>query len=376
MPIPPVYNGGALRVVLLDSIPKWGGGEKWCVEAARALAGRGHRAVVACEADSPLEERAIEAGAETWPAQLSGGRGFLSALRLGRFLERERMEAVIGNVGRDLVIGAIACKRGGARLLQRRGLVRPVKRGILSRWLYTRAVDRIIVNSLAIRDRMLESAGFLDPSRFVLIPNGIETRGHAHCDGGRVRAELGLDPDAPVAATIGRLAEMKGQADLLRAWPRIRSAVPGAVLLVVGEGEEEKALKSLAGELSLGDSARFLGFRKDIHDLLDAIDVLVLPSVRDEGCSNTLLEAMGHGRPAVVTRCGGLPGVVTDGEVGLVVEIGAADALGSAVARLLAHPEERARMGAAARKTVEEQYSMEGATDLLEELLMSLRSLP
>lgn len=360
-------------MVLLDSISKWGGGEKWCVESALALRARGHHAVVACEAGSPLAQRAFEAGLETWTAALLGGWNLLSTWSLARFLRRERIEAVIGNVTRDLWIGTIACGIAGAKLLQRRGLVRPVKRGFPSRWLYTRAVRKIIVNSLAIRDCMLESADFLDPSRFVLIPNGVDTRAAASGEGARIRLELGLEPGAPVVGSIGRLAAMKGHADLLRAWPRVREVVPGAVLLLVGEGEEKEALTDLARTLELGSSVRFLGFRRDVQDILAALDVLVLPSVRDEGCSNTLLEAMWHGIPAIVTRCGGLPEVVSDGVTGLLVPIGDAVPLSTAVVRLLTHPEERRRMGVAARAAVREHYSLDGARDLLVDLLRSLR---
>ncbi len=362
-----------LRVLLLDSIPKWGGGEKWCVEAARALRGRGHHAVVACGKRSPLEARAREAGLETWSAPLHGGLGLVSAFRLGSYLESEKIEAVIGNVGRDLWIGAIACRRSGARLLQRRGLVRPVKPGRLSRWLYTRAVDRVIVNSLAIRDCMVDSVDFLDASRFVLIPNGIDTRAGVSGDGARLRSELGLLPETPVAGTIGRLAQMKGHSDLLRAWPHVLEKVPEARLLLIGEGEEERGLKSLAAELGIERSVSFLGFRRDIADLLEAIDLLVLPSVRDEGCSNTLLEAMWHGRPAVVTDCGGLPGVVTHEELGLVVPMHAPEPLAFAVTRLLSNPVDRERMGRAARRAIEQGYSLDAATDLLEQVLFSLR---
>jgi len=371
-------NGNALRVVLLDSIPKWGGGEKWCVEAASALGEMGHYAVVACEWGSPLAERSRDAGVETWAAPLAGARGIISAVRLGFFLREKKIEAVIGNVGHDLLIGAIACRISGARLLQRRGLVRPVKPGLFHRWLYTRNVQKIIVNSDAIRDRMLSSVDFLDPSRFALIPNGIDVssriRADTKEDTENARAALGFGATGPLVAAIGRLAEMKGLAHLLRAWPLVRSSVPDARLLVVGEGEEERALKALAVELRLGDSVQFLGFRRDVGDLLDAIDLIVLPSVRDEGCSNTLLEAMWHGKPAVVTRCGGLPSVVENGAQGIVVEIGDEDGLGKAIARLLTDERERGRMGAAARRAIEEKFTRDGAARMLVSLLLSLRA--
>jgi len=369
-------DSAGLRVLFLDTITKWGGGQKWCVDAGAALRKRGHRVVVACERGSPLELRSREAGVETWPARFLPLGWLLSVPRLARFLRREKIEVIIGNVGRDLWIGALACGISGARLLQRRGIARPVKAGPLTRWLYTRAVEKIIVNSLAIRDSMRSGADFLDDSRFVHIPNGVDTGALRPGNRDGLRAELGVGAEAPLAGCVGRLAAMKGHEFLLRAWPLVRARLPSAMLIIVGEGEQKEALEKLSLELCLGGSVRFLGFRSDVAAILDAVDLLVLPSVRDEGCNNSLLEAMACGRAAVVTRCGGLPDMVVEGETGLVVPPRDRDSLADAVARLLERPEERARMGGAARRVVEERYSLEAATDLLEDLLDSFREKP
>ena len=283
------------------------------------------------------------------------------------------MEAVIGNVRRDLWVGTFACRLSGAKLLQRRGIARALKSGPISRWLYTHAVERIIVNAPAIRDAMLQGVDFLEASRFVLIPNGVDTENLPCGRGEKIRAELGLDGSIPLVACIGRLAPMKGHVHLLRAWRHVRASVPGARLLIAGEGDEAPSLEALAANLGLEDSVHFLGFRRDVDDLLEAMDLLVLPSVRDEGCNNTLLEAMAHGRAAVVTRCGGLHQSVVEGETGIVVPSGDEEALGNAVTRLLLEPEERRRMGIAARKVVEERYSSAKVTDQLEGFLRSLR---
>lgn len=101
-------NGSPLRVVLLDSILDWGGGEKWCLQSAQALAERGHRIAIACSRGSALEQRATAAGVEAWSDELIGVAALRSAWRLGAWLERERFELIVANVGRDVRIGAIA----------------------------------------------------------------------------------------------------------------------------------------------------------------------------------------------------------------------------------------------------------------------------
>jgi len=213
----------------------------------------------------------------------------------------------------------------------------------------------------------------LSADKFALIPNGVAPGAFQKDDGAAVRRELGIDAGVPLVATVGRLAAMKGHADLLRAWDLVLRDLPGAVLLVVGEGEEEQALRRQAAGLSPPEAVRFLGFRRDARAVLSAIDVLALTSVRDEGCSNALLEAMALGVPAVVTRCGGLPYVVEDGRTGVVVPVGDAGAIAAALLRLVRDPAGRAAMGAAARKLAESRYNLDAVTTLLEDLLQSLR---
>jgi glycosyltransferase involved in cell wall biosynthesis len=112
-----------------------------------------------------------------------------------------------------------------------------------------------------------------------------------------------------------------------------------------------------------------------VGDLLDAIDLIVLPSVRDEGCSNTLLEAMCMASRPSSRGAEACPSVVENGAQGIVVEIGDEDGLGKAIARLLTDERERGRMGAAARRAIEEKFTRDGAARMLVSLLLSLPSL-
>src|SRR5262249_40122941 len=108
-----------------------------------------------------------------------------------------------------------------------------------------------------------------------------------------VRAELGLT--RPAGIIVARLDRMKGHDVLLKALARRPDPCP---MLIVGDGSERGALEGLASELGVRDSVRFLGFRKDVPDLLAASDFFVLPS-RTEGLPLSVLEAMAHGLPSI-----------------------------------------------------------------------------
>jgi glycosyltransferase involved in cell wall biosynthesis len=129
------------------------------------------------------------------------------------------------------------------------------------------------------------------------------------------------------------------------------------VLLVVGNGTQEKALQQRAVALGIEDSVRFMGFRRDIADLLACLDVFVLSSF-SEGLSLTLLEAAAMGLPVVATRVGGNPEVVQHEQTGLLVPSDVPEAMASALARLLQDPSERFRLGNQGRESYREHFTL------------------
>jgi glycosyltransferase involved in cell wall biosynthesis len=363
-------NDERLRVAVLDSIPAWGGGQKWGVQAALSLARRGHFAAIACARGSALEARAKSAGLPVWSAPVGRlGWRFGSALALARFLRRERIGLVIGNVGRDLRLGALACPLAGAALLQRRGLLRPVRRGPWNRLLYGRLVRRVIVNSEALCRLVLASAPWL-AGRVVLLPNAVDANLPPVAGGARLRAELGIANQAPLVGAVGRLTPMKGFEHLLGAWPLVLEKHPGARLVLFGEGELRGALERQAARLGIAASVSFAGFREDVGALYDALDVFVLPSVRDESMSHAALEALAHARPVVASEIasGGLEAARERGAC-RIVPTGDERALADALAELLGDRAARERMGHAGRELALREHSLEAAAERLEAIL-------
>ena len=110
----------------------------------------------------------------------------------------------------------------------------------------------------------------------------------------------------PVVGVVGRLEAQKGHAYLFEAWPSIIAEFPDARLLVVGDGSLRTRLQTRAQELGVADSVIFAGFRADMPRVLDALDVLALPSLY-EGMPLTAIEASAMGRPVVATAVDGTP---------------------------------------------------------------------
>jgi glycosyltransferase involved in cell wall biosynthesis len=215
--------------------------------------------------------------------------------------------------------------------------------------LVARCLDRVIAVSDAARD-FLVAAKRYPPGKVVVVPNGRDLAVFApgrHRE--RVRKELGLDVQTPVVGVVGRLEAQKGHAHLLDAWPAIVREFPDARLLVVGEGSLRPVLEARAREQGPAASIVFTGFRADVPRLLDAIDVLVLPSLH-EGMPLTAIEGSAMARPVVATAVDGTPEVVRDGVTGRLVPPAAPGPLAEAVLALLRAPERARAMGAAGRR--------------------------
>jgi glycosyltransferase involved in cell wall biosynthesis len=208
----------------------------------------------------------------------------------------------------------------------------------------------------------------LRKDKLLVIANGIDLRPFAFDskDNERrsTRAQLGFAEHDLVIGNIARLSIEKDQALLLRAFKLLTelSKSSSFKLLIAGDGPEEERLRKFAQELGVQNQCLFAGFRKDIPQLLNAVDVYVQSS-RREGLPMIILEAMAARTAIVSTRAGGIPAVITDGQEGRLVDIGDADQLTRALNEVLSNPDERKRLAQRARHRVEEEFSAHTMAD-------------
>ena len=139
----------------------------------------------------------------------------------------------------------------------------------------------------------------------------------------------------------------------------------------MGDGRQRQALERQARELGLADRVRFLGTRRDLALIYRALDLYVQPSLW-EGLPLALLKAMGAGLPVLATRVSGVLELIEDGINGRLVAPAEPEALGRVLVELYRRPKLRARLGAAARLTIREHYSLEAMLAGLERLYLEL----
>ncbi len=192
-----------------------------------------------------------------------------------------------------------------------------------------------------------------------LIYNGVDLERYDHQDPCcTLSEEYGMEPGSQIVGVVARLEQEKGHPTLLEAWPAIVRAVPDVYLLIVGEGSRRDALEAQARELRIAHRVIFTGRRDDVPAVTAALDVAVLPSYR-EAQGLTILEAMALSRPVVASDVGGIPEMVQDGVTGLLVPPHDAEALATAIVRLLTDHPYADTLGRAGHDLVHDRFCIE-----------------
>ena len=188
------------------------------------------------------------------------------------------------------------------------------------------------------------------------VPKGVDAMLFSP-DGPSHRAALGLEGKKVVIA-VGRLVPIKNVAVLVEAMAAVRSRVPDAHLLIVGEGPQRAALEQQVVERGLSDAVTFTGYvpLTELPAYYRAADVFALPSNFDNS-PNVVLEAMAMGLPVVATDVGGVRGFVESGAGGELVPPNNAERLADALAGWLETPAGRAAAATHNRRVVMERYS-------------------
>jgi glycosyltransferase involved in cell wall biosynthesis len=239
------------------------------------------------------------------------------------------------------------------------------------RWLM-RGTDAVVASAEAVRDYYVEQVG-ADRAKVEVIYNAVDwSQLDTTMSRAEMRAACGIPGEALTAGIIARLTEQKAHRVLFEALAR-HPELANVYLLVVGDGELRDDLRRRVDALGLTARVHFAGSRRDLGNVLSAIDVFVMPSLW-EGLPLSMVLAMGAGLPVVATSVAGIPEVVKHGERGLLVNPGDAEGLAAALARLTASEADRHNLGNAARAFVRPRFGVDGyvaqTTALYDRLLL------
>jgi glycosyltransferase involved in cell wall biosynthesis len=358
-----------LRVhILIDSLT-WGGAEMLLADLAAGAKSASIELSVAYLSDvngSPAAEGLRRQGIEP---ELVPVRRMLEARavpRLRRHLARVAPDVVHTHLALADVLGTVAARSLGSpsvstiHLLARQATGRRYDaswrgraRDRLAALVRRRAGARVIAVSDAAREAYLQT-GWDDSSHVVTVHNGI-ARTARQSAGERVRAELGIEPDALVVSTVTVLRAGKGHDLAIAAVRRLMERFPRMRLVLLGDGPAREEIHRLVAPL--GPAAILTGHRDDVMDLLMATDVLLHPTQVD-AFPTALLEAAAAAVPVIATAVGGIPEIVEDGRTGFLLAFPPRpDTLAERLEALLADESLRRSLGRAAREDFLQRFT-------------------
>jgi glycosyltransferase involved in cell wall biosynthesis len=221
-----------------------------------------------------------------------------------------------------------------------------------------RRSDAIVANSPIIREDAVRVEG-ADPRKIVVIRNGVLIPPPpSPADRAAIRAAWGVDEDEVVVGCVANYKPGKGLDMLVRAFGALARSERRVRLVLVGEGVLRAELARLADELGVSSLVRLHGSEPEPGTVHPGFDVFAHPS-ETEGVPNAVLEAAAAGLPIVATAAGGTGDVIEDGRTGQLTPVGDADAMTTAMARLVADTRLREAFGRAARDRAATLYGMD-----------------
>jgi len=355
------------RVLVVTARLDIGGTEQHLLRILPSLRRRGlDVSLFVLERGGKLEEKLMDAGIAVagmvrfLPRHL---HALLAGWELRRHLRQQKPDLLHFFLSEPYLVGSFAAMgMQGRRLMSRRSLNHyqegHVVLAAIERHLHKKT-SALLGNSLAVVSDLVAESGTRD--KVGLIRNGIdisdpindETRNSA-------RKQWRLSQDTVVFAVVANLIPYKGHRDLFAAFGLIVNKLRGPWrLILIGRDQGLGAeLHKSAEEAGFADNVLWLGERTDVQDLLNIVDVSVLPS-HEEGFSNSLIEAMARGLPAVATTVGGNVEAILHEVTGLLVPPRNPQALADALFRLYEDPVLRQGLGASARARAVSEFSID-----------------
>jgi glycosyltransferase involved in cell wall biosynthesis len=352
-----------LSILQIITQRRFSGAERVCLSLCVDLQQRGHRVLLLCKPDGGLPDEARKLGLSVQTPSISGKLNLAAPFRIAGIARQFGADVIHTHLSSASLWGGLAGKIAGIPTL---GHVHA-----LNTWFYYRFSTLAATCSGGVKQHVVVQGA--DPAQVRVVYNGIPAN---RLDGvqpsGEVRRKLGINPDQPVIVCVAHLSAKKGQSFLLQAVALLRERFPDLICLLAGEGEMLGELQQLAASLGIGDRVRLLGFRSDVISIMNAADLVVLPSVAKEGLGLVLVEAALLDKATIGSNAPGIDEAIQDGVTGLLVPPADADALAGQIGMLLGDPDLRRRMGAAGHARALRMFSQNAMVDQFESIYREL----
>ena len=382
-----------MKILQIVSSSRISGAEKHVVVLSNRLLRRGHEVLTICPTGGWLPGQLASASVPTWELGLRGAEGFRSFQAIKEHILSEKVDVIHSHLTAATYFGYLLGRMTGRPIVSS---LHTRTNDMVYKRLMPRKGNRIITVSNFLREMLIKQGipawllkTIYNGTEFFPEETGIcagenlpdifppppppDLTGEASTP---VRAELNLPPDAELIGLFGHVDEQKGHFLLMQSARSIVERRPNAYFVFIGHAEPriQKNLWELAAADGVADRIRYTGVRNDVPRLMDAMDIITVPS-QIESFGMVIIEAMARSKPVVAARVGGIPELIRHGETGLLVERQPAD-LADALVSLLGDPEKRAFLGKSGRENARTRFSADIMVNHIENLYCEMLQNP
>ncbi len=342
---------------------RFSGAERMAVYLAEGLRQRGHRVAFAIKEQDVFLQELAERDLECLSTRVRGKVNLSSVWRVAAAARRIKADVIHTHLSTGGWWGSFAGRLLGIPVLAH-------VHALNTKTCFVYA-NMIAACSEGVKDHLVRQG--VPADRVRVIYNGIDPNALSNLRPlPQVREELGLTDGQPVIGVAAHLTPKKGQRHVIEATALLRDRRPDLLCYLIGEGGQRAELEQLAADLGVADRVRFLGYRHDAFDLMQALDVVILPSVAKEGLGVCLIEAGALGKPVIGSDAPGINEVIEGQRTGLLVAPGDTQALAGAIEALVSDPDLRRRMGRAGQARVGQQFTLDRMVETTEQLYYEL----
>lgn len=350
------------KICFFNTDQSWGGGIRYCIDAATALKARGHEVEAICSSAGELHQRYLSEGIHTKTIDVSN-LSFLNifkVFRLYKYFINSKTDVVLCTTSQDFKICAVAAKIAGVKkICYRRGLDRPIHDRWLNRFLLTKAVTHLIANSEATRRSMLHHLrDVLKEDRIKVIYNGIK----------KVNVPISPSPKKLILGNAGRMVPQKGQKDLIKVATSLKRSGVDFEMRIAGDGPLFKDLQEEIQSYGLENEVLLVGKITDINAFMQSIDLFLLTS-RWEGFGYVIIEAGLHQKPIIAWDVSSNPELILHKSTGFLVPLGNIERMCKHVSLLYTDTQLRRTMGQNSAEHVLQHFTLNQSTDALVDFL-------
>ena len=345
-----------------------GGGERHVADLLRLLPARGFNVSLACPPGGDLPALARELGLTVREVPIASGLSLAAVMALRRAVAELAPDVVHAHGSRAAAFARATDASARRRVVYSVHGIHVDKAGSPLRRVAFTALERVLrrrtawfITGCESDVRKGERLRLLDPARASVVYNGVALPGRSVARGA-FRRELGLRPDAPLVLSVGRFHEQKDHRTLLAAWAIVLERCPGAVLVLIGSGPLEAALRGQSEEFGIAESVAYVAPRPDLGPAYTDADAFVLTSLW-EGLPYAILQAMSYRLPIAATAVDGIPEAAPDGECGILFPPSDPAAAAAAIVTLLEDRARAAAMGESGRARVAALFRLDAMAD-------------